>query len=426
VTRKQGTVVQRQWKSGKGFALRFSAYGERRYVTLGLAADGWTRGAAEEELDNIMADVRRGIWTPPQRNVVAKVEPSDDDAVDGEDPLVHEFAEQWLQSRRGEVSDSTMDFYGWGLSHLLPFFGSWRLSDIDIPAVDRYRADKVKEAERRRRALGRGRPELDAQKRPLPPLSPGSINKTIDILQAILALALEYDKIERNPASGRRRRLKPAAKPPVHLNTADQISALLQAAEELDREPRQRIRDRKGNVATLVFAGARAGEECGLRWRDIDFTNNRIQIRKSKTQAGLREIDLLPILHGDLQLHRDRTKRRDPADLVFATNRGTMRDKDNLRNRVLAPVLKRADDILIAHGHPPLPAGVTPHKLRHTFASVLVACGEDPASVTSQLGHTDPAFTLRVYTHLMRRDPAEREKLKALVSTNPTNPTNNT
>jgi hypothetical protein len=32
-----------------------------------------------------------------------------------------------------------------------------------------------------------------------------------------------------------------------------------------------------------------------------------------------------------------------------------------------------------------------------------------------QLGHTDPAFTLRVYTHLMRRSPEERERLKALV-----------
>ena len=32
-----------------------------------------------------------------------------------------------------------------------------------------------------------------------------------------------------------------------------------------------------------------------------------------------------------------------------------------------------------------------------------------------QLGHTDPAFTLRVYTHMMRRESGEREALKALV-----------
>ncbi len=32
-----------------------------------------------------------------------------------------------------------------------------------------------------------------------------------------------------------------------------------------------------------------------------------------------------------------------------------------------------------------------------------------------QLGHTDPAFTLRVYSHMMRRSDEEREELKALV-----------
>jgi len=54
-------------------------------------------------------------------------------------------------------------------------------------------------------------------------------------------------------------------------------------------------------------------------------------------------------------------------------------------------------------------------KLRHTFASILVAGGEDPASVMAQLGHTDPKFILRVCTHVMRRDPPERERLKARV-----------
>jgi hypothetical protein len=33
----------------------------------------------------------------------------------------------------------------------------------------------------------------------------------------------------------------------------------------------------------------------------------------------------------------------------------------------------------------------------------------------AQLGHTDPAFTLRVYAHAMRRDDGDKERLKALV-----------
>ncbi|MGH7489936.1 MAG: tyrosine-type recombinase/integrase, partial [bacterium] len=83
--------------------------------------------------------------------------------------------------------------------------------------------------------------------------------------------------------------------------------------------------------------------------------------------------------------------------------------------RVLAPALALADKLLIERGQRPISHGMSPHKLRHTYASILVACGEDPASVMAQLGHTDPNFTLRIYTHTMRRDPAERARLKALV-----------
>ena len=72
--------------------------------------------------------------------------------------------------------------------------------------------------------------------------------------------------------------------------------------------------------------------------------------------------------------------------------------------------------MLEERGRVPLPKGLTPHKLRHTFASVLIAYGEDPISVMRQLGHTDPAFTLRIYAHMMSREPGERARLKALVN----------
>lgn len=83
---------------------------------------------------------------------------------------------------------------------------------------------------------------------------------------------------------------------------------------------------------------------------------------------------------------------------------------------MLLPAKARADELLRREDRAPLPPGLSPHKLRHTFASILVACGEDPVSVRYQLGHTTPVFTLRTYAHMMRRGPEERERLKALVS----------
>jgi integrase len=82
---------------------------------------------------------------------------------------------------------------------------------------------------------------------------------------------------------------------------------------------------------------------------------------------------------------------------------------------VLAPAVELANERLEEKGEVSPPDGLTPHKPRHTIASVLVALGVDPGWVMDQLGHTDPSFTPRVYRHGMRRDDASKEALRGLV-----------
>lgn len=61
-----------------------------------------------------------------------------------------------------------------------------------------------------------------------------------------------------------------------------------------------------------------------------------------------------------------------PTDQSFA-------DFANIRKRVFYPAVRRADELLAECDEVPLPQGLTPHKLRHTFASILVAIGWTPA-----------------------------------------------
>lgn len=414
-TRKQGEVKERYWKSGRGYALRFWAYGERHYLTLGLERDGWSRRRAEEELKNIMADVRRGFWVPPAKG--KKKKRADGGGVESTEEaiLFGPFARQRVASRVGAVSESQTAYEEWALSHLLPYFADWTLPEIDVEAVDDYRAFKVKEAEARARAIERGMPQRNARGQILKPLGPSSINKTIDVLQWLLGIALEYGRVTENAAAGKRRRLTEPPKRPVHLDSAGQIETLLEAAAKMDRSPRYRCTERHVIIATLVFTGARARELCNLLWRDVDLANGRIFVGRSKTQAGLREITILPVLRDVLAAHKAAAYRTGPDDLVFPTGTGGRRTKDNLREHVLIGAFAGADELLTDRGQVPLPKGLTAHKLRHTFASILIALGEDPPSVMAQLGHTDPTFTLRVYTHMMSRNPAERQRLKALV-----------
>jgi integrase len=412
MARQEGEVVERRWKRGRGYALRFRAYGERRYVSLGFERDGWDRRRAEEELQNIMADVRRGLWVPPRRG---SARDRDGGWEEREVPTLGRFAADLVASHEGQISEATTRQRRWALAHVAPLLGDLRLDEIDVRCIDEFRDLKIKESEARARAIERGRPYRNDRGRVLKPLSPGSINKTINFLQWVLGIALEYKYVTENAAAGRRRRLavRPAA--PVHLDTATHIEALLEGAAAVDRAPLFEPCGREAIIATLVFAGPRAHELCNLSWRDVDLAGGRIFVGRSKTAAGLREIPMQPVLRDVLAAHKASATATKPDDPVFTNGVGRRIDRDNLRNRVVKPAVAQADELLEARGLVPIPRGLTTHKLRHTFASILVACGEDPISLMRQIGHTNPNFTLRVYAHLMSRDASERDRLKALV-----------
>jgi integrase len=152
-----------------------------------------------------------------------------------------------------------------------------------------------------------------------------------------------------------------------------------------------------------------------MLWRDVDLANGRFEVGRDKTDAGMREVDMLPLLREILTEHKAASKKTAPDDPVFVTSGGRPRSRHNMRQDVVERVVAHAHRLVEERGLQPLPLGITPHKLRHTFASILVAIGKDPTYVMQQLGHTDPAFTLRVYAHMMRRSEDERKRLKALV-----------
>jgi integrase len=64
---------------------------------------------------------------------------------------------------------------------------------------------------------------------------------------------------------------------------------------------------------------------------------------------------------------------------VFDTAQGKSQNPSNVRSRVVTKAVGRANERLRKTGEAELPA-LTPHGLRRTFASVLYALGEDPAS----------------------------------------------
>jgi integrase len=168
----------------------------------------------------------------------------------------------------------------------------------------------------------------------------------------------------------------------------------------------------------LLYGGLRIDEALSLRWRDLNLADGFLRVRASKTEAGERRVEILPPLRDELLALRAR--RDEPRDaLVFGTANGAKDGATNVRRRVLALAVERANVVLEDDGQELIPERLTPHGLRHTCASLLAAVGWHPHRAMTHMGHADSRFTLNAYTKTMARTEAEREALRALVEGRP-------
>jgi integrase len=335
----------------------------------------------------VLADVRRGIWQPPPR------EPEHVDPPLAE-PTFHEFASEWIAMRQLEgLADKTIADLRWSLSnHLLPVFAGHRLSEITPQEVDRYKTEKARERQEFEQARARGEKIRERG------LSNNSINHTLSDLSQVLETAVEYGLIASNPASGKRRRLKPT-RPNRPWVEPEQLPALLEAAKA--QGPLGRIL-----LGLLAGAGLRIGEALALRWRNVDLPTGTLHVTDSKTAAGIRSVDLTHALREELTLWKAETDFAGSDDHVIPTANGRKQSSSNLRRDVLSKALTAANVKLAKDGIAQIDK-VGFHGLRRTYASLRCACGDDVAYTSRQIGHTDARFTLKAYTMATRR----RERL---------------
>ena len=357
-----GQVVERPAKSGGvTFGLRFRAYGTRRYLTLGTKAAGWTRSKAEAELRHVLADVERNIWQPHEPEPVE---------APAEAPTFHEFASDWFAGREPGWRPNTRADYLWTLEqHLLPYFKDHLLTEITAEAIDRYAHAKQREGK----------------------LSNNSINKTITRLSQILEVALDYEKINRNPARGKKRRL-PGERRQRSWVEPEQLTALLAGCGS----------ELRPLVATLAGAGLRIGEAIALTWGDVNLATGTLRVADSKTAAGVRTVDLPDGLAGELRVHKARARTTAAGKPVFLNQQREPQTTRNAQSR-LKPAIRKANRRLARLGIEPISEKVTPHSLRRTYTSLRFALGDDPVYVAAQLGHTEGGFSMRVYARAVKR-----------------------
>jgi integrase len=141
-------------------------------------------------------------------------------------------------------------------------------------------------------------------------------------------------------------------------------------------------------VPVAAGTGLRQSELLRLRTADVDLARATLRVRKSKTSAGVRTVDVPAFV---VTLLREQIMAR-PAgtDLVFASPLGFELDGRRFMGRYFRPAAIRAG---LEH--------VTFHDLRHCYVSMMAAAGVHVSVIAASVGHADGgALLLRRYTHL--------------------------
>jgi integrase len=255
-------------------------------------------------------------------------------------------------------------------------------------------------------------------------LSPSSVHHYHRVLRAALNQGVKWGWLQANVAA--KATVPSAPAPEMHVPSIEQARALVVRAGETASPDLGPI------LLFAMLTGVRRGELCGIQWSDIDWAGQLVTIRRSIWQVrstwGVK----------DPKTHQVRTVALDDVGMTLLRARRERAELD-----AMMAGIELSDDAYVWSAQPDGRTPRTPnslsrafhrlcrtmeaeaktadpprteswdfrlHDLRHWSAIQLVALGKDPRTVASRLGHSDPAITLRTYSHALEardRDAAE-------------------
>lgn len=307
--------------------------------------------------------------------------------------LLSDWHARWLRARVVEDSTARTDrTYG---KDLLAKWADWPLDAITRMECQAWVAQLV--------ADGRG---------------PSAVVKAAQLLTSVLQAAVDDDLIGANPM--RRVRLPMVVKQPDRLITIDEELALL---TPLPTEQDRRM------VEVLLDTGLRYGELAGLHGHRVNMLRRELHVVEILTQAGKvksypksrKSRRTIPLSDRALMAIAAQIEQHGTDGLAFRTHRGGRpMIEANWRRRAWLPTVNACWPVVDARGRPVLNDGVpavgalpaplpTPHDLRHTCLSRLVAEGVDLRTVQEFAGHESINTTLR-YLHML---PDADEKVRS-------------
>lgn len=277
---------------------------------------------------------------------------------------------QWRSWLEGEkrASRHTLDGYSRDLSSFLSFLVNHLGGEPDIKALGDLLPADFRSFLAARQAEG---------------LARSSMARLMSTLRGFFKF-LDRQDLLHNPAIGAVKAPRPPRSLPKPLAAEDAMEALATAAEMHD-EPWLAARDVA--LFTLLYGcGLRLGEALGMECRDMPKGDTMVITGKGRKQ---RQVPVLPVVREALADYlRQCPFPHSPEAPLFVGARG-----GPLNPGVVQRQMRRLRLLL------GLPDTATPHALRHSFATHLLAGGGDLRTIQELLGHSSLSTTQR-YTHV--------------------------
>lgn len=346
--------------------------GRRLRPTLDLAWNERNRKAASRLMDEIRAKIRHGIFDPatyfPDYRGLGSI-----GVIRRQAPTFKSIAQDYLKSI-AELAHSTR------ISYERILAGHWyeRIGDKPVNAILRRDIDAV-----------------------LVDLSAKTRNNVLIPCRAVFAYAEDDGLLDRNPTSNVKNAKVQRDEPdPFTLDEVEDILADLREHSEVDAD----------YFEFAFFSGMRPSEQIALTWRDYDRKRGLLRVERARVWAvdtdttkthQARNIELLSRALAVLQRQRPRTELAGKA--IFRNPRtGEPWNDEQVQRKLLDASLKRCG---IRHR--------PPKQTRHTFATICLMTGANPAWVARQLGHRSTKMLYEVYSRWI--DGADRGLERARV-----------
>ena len=299
-----------------------------------------------------------------------------------------EFAEQWFQEyARLNLKNTSYEKMKQLPPRVYPAIGHLRLDRITGRHIQQFINDL---------ALN-GRNKKNGK-----PLSRKTVVHHLNFISDIFAYAVKMNMLSDNPC--RNVTIPKGETKEKNIYTVEELAQIFELLDNEDVPTKYRV-----FIKLAVYSGFRRGELLGLEWKDINWENNLISVRRTSNYTV------------EQGTYTDTTKtKKSKRTLRFPDHVMDMlrefKEEQDKEREMLCNKWKDTDRLFTQWDGSPM-GNCTPyswfmkfckrnnirfcdlHSLRHLHASLLINAGVDVATVSTDLGHSTPTTTLGKYTH---------------------------